>query len=120
MYEDEAQNENGKRKTEKEDANALKVDVINLNGVNVRLISCDHEPEKLPEKDPWQQIENEVEKSSLVFVEYFPYELEQTVYKNPVLGKIAKKSGEKRGIQQEAERRVKGASLTYIAPQSPC
>lgn len=68
------------------DPNALQIDRLNLNGVNVALVSCDHLPAKMPKKDPWKAIGDEVQKSSLVFVEYFPYELGLTVYNNPIWG----------------------------------
>jgi len=83
-----------------EDSNALKIEVVDLNGVNVRLISCDHQPEKMPKKYPWGQIEDEIKDSSLVFVEYFPHELEQTVYNNPIWGKLARVSAKVQGIDQ--------------------
>lgn len=82
------------------DPNALQVEHLNINGVNISLVSCDHQPRKMPKIDPWQAIEGEVQRSSLVFVEYFPYELESTVYNNPIWGKLARATGDAKGINQ--------------------
>ncbi len=80
------------------DPNALQVENLKLNGVNITLVSCDHELEKMPKADPWQAIEYEIQKSSLVYVEYFPYELESTVYNNPIWGRLARAAGKAKGI----------------------
>jgi len=80
------------------DPNRLQIDRIEINGVNVALVSCDHEPTKMPKEDPWRTIEGEIARSSLVFVEYFPPELERTVYSNPIIGKIVKNRGNTTGI----------------------
>ena len=82
------------------DPNALQIESLNIKGVNIALVSCDHQPEKMPKVDPWQAIEGEIQKASLVFVEYFPYELESTVYNNPIWGKLAKAAGNAKGIDQ--------------------
>ncbi|HBB43906.1 MAG TPA: hypothetical protein DIU47_01430 [Candidatus Pacebacteria bacterium] len=94
------------------DPNALQIERLNINGVTISLVSCDHQPELMPEVDPWQAIEGEIQKSSLVFVEYFPYELESSVYNNPIWGKLAKDAGEAKGLNSFFNK-VSGLATKY-------
>jgi hypothetical protein len=94
------------------DWNTLKVDKLDVHGVTISLISCDHDPELMPKDSPWSVIEGEIEKSSLVFVEYFPHELETTVYNVPIIGKAVKAIGESKGIN-DFFNRVSSLAITH-------
>jgi hypothetical protein len=99
MYRNES-SENAENNLEAADPNRIRVEKLDLKGVEISLVSCDHQPERMPKVDPWENIENQISESSLTFVEYFPYELERTVYNNPIWGKLARKAGEAKGINQ--------------------
>ena len=58
------------------------VSKVEKNGVVIRLISAEHERSKMPddpEKSVWPIIEREIDRSSLVWVEYLPAELKRGV-----------------------------------------
>jgi len=80
------------------DPNALLIETVGIRGIDIHLVSCDHQPGKLPKKDPWGVIESVVRVSSLVFVEYFPHELQHSVYNNPLWGKLAQAGSRAKGI----------------------
>lgn len=83
---------------ENKDPRALEIDVIRIRTSNVTLLSCDHVPIKMPRLDPWQEIETKIQESSLIFVEYFPPELQTTIYQNRFIGSHARKEGRNAGI----------------------
>ncbi len=83
---------------------ALSVDVVRVNRVNVRLLSCDHRPYRMPNEDPWSVIDENIRQSSVVFLEYFPHELKSTVFNNRFVGKEAKELSVSSGIAPFFER----------------
>lgn len=77
---------------------ALVMDTISMGDSNISLLSCDHIPARMPSEDPWGVIEENISSSSVVFTEYFPPELERTIFRNRVQGSKARALAESNGI----------------------
>ena len=83
---------------EKVNPRELVVDTVNVGANSVRLLSCEHKPRKMFPKNPWPTIEREIGKSDLVVLEYFPHELEHTVFKTPIIGSLMRLDARRDGI----------------------
>ncbi len=72
-------------------------------GVTIEVIGSEYSPHFLAQgltPESWRdQVEAEIERASLVIVEYFPVELERGVYKLPLLGNLAKKYAQSSNLQ---------------------
>lgn len=75
----------------------INTDLIQLGKSTITLLSCDYRPDRT-NKESWQKIESQVESCSMVFVEYFPPELETTIYQIRLVGQYARRMGEHGGI----------------------
>lgn len=79
-------------------ARELSVDIVNVDGNPMKLISCEHNPRKMRPGDPWPQIAREIGGSKLVVVEYFQPELDQTAFQTPILGPVERLDAKRYGI----------------------
>ncbi len=105
-----------------QDPYALNLDTIKFGSSNIHLLSCDHMPNKTPTQNPWPEIASQIQNSSLVFVEYFPPELETTAYNSRFIGRLAQEVGDYSGINSFfnevaslAVRYKKDVAITDIA-----
>lgn len=77
----------------------LEIRTLPTSDNSVTFLKCDHNPEKMPLENPWPTIEREVATSSIVWVEYCPPELEETVYRG-IMGKKARDYDRRYGISE--------------------
>ena len=78
---------------------ALSISEKRIRNSQVTFIGVEHEAS--PNSYPWQGIQQHIEsagESGKIVLEYFPAELEQTIYNHPILGCYAKRYSENAGI----------------------
>jgi hypothetical protein len=85
----------------KESESSLQLPVITqriLSGSSVTFVGIEHDA---PEGSyPWKTLTQVSQSKSGIVLEYFPWELEKTVYNDPVLGRIARSRGDETGINR--------------------
>lgn len=82
------------------DWNKLEVHRVNIGQRCASLIGCEYMPWLQPTESPWERITEEIKDSSIVMVEYFPPELQRTVFNYPIksLSRYAESYADSYGI----------------------